>query len=328
MNLSSNTKLLQPLQTELAQYRGKRAFFEILEGNNGDKLIEMGGASLLKSIGAKLVSQPHDADVIVINGGAGLTDIWSHGFQKLKNYNQQFPKIPLIILPSSFLFKKTNFPALFDGRIAPAFIYARELYSLNILNDLTFPETIRLGIDQDMAFFLQNSTYLKRLQSYKAQKHILIVERDDPESVTEVSSSYQPSNSNSLKKYIPWSIKRPINRYFFWPLKRMRLSNSLHTLNAHTAFTQEWQQRILNDFPDLEHLPVVAADISNPALCSFEKFNRLIAEAAIVVTTRLHVGILAAMLGKVTYLKSGSYHKIRGIFEYSLSSQSNTHLVE
>jgi exopolysaccharide biosynthesis predicted pyruvyltransferase EpsI len=323
MNSSTGTALLGSLKEELSQYSGKRVFFEPLEGNNGDKLIEMGSHTLLHSIGVKLVNNPQNAEAIVINGGAGMTDIWSHGFGTLKNYNTRYPNTPLIILPSSFVFTKTDFPALFRDRIAPAFVYARERYSLKILEDLVYPDNVHLGIDHDMAFQLQNTPYLQQLQASKAQRHILIVERNDPESVTK---AYQPQK-NGLKSYIPWSVKRPINRHFLWPIKRARISKRLPQLGINTAFVKEWHKQVLEDYPELQGLPVCAADISSPDLSSFNRFGQLIAEAAVVVGTRLHVGILAAMLDKPTYIKSGSYHKIRGIYEYSLANRNNVQLI-
>ncbi len=316
--------LLGSLQEELSRYRGKRVFFEHLEGNNGDKLIEMGAKAILRSNDTKLVSNPQWAEVIIINGGAGMTDIWGHGFKKLQKYNSVYPQTPLIILPSSFVFTETDFASLFRERIAPAFVYARECYSLKILQDLIFPGDVRLGIDHDMAFQLQNTPYMQKLQSQKAQKHILIVERNDPESVTE---QYQAKQSNSINKYIPWSVKRPIKQHIIWPIKRIKIAKLVQELGLNTVFAQQHIQQILTDHPDLQGLPIYAADISNPEFCDFNSFGQLIAESAVVVATRLHVGILAAMLNKTTYIKSGSYHKIRGIYEYSLVNQANVQLI-
>lgn len=314
----------KPLHVELAQFRGKRIFFEPLEGNNGDKLIEMGSHTLLQSIDAKLVSNPRQADAIVIIGGGGMTDNWSLGFKEIKKYSLEHPAIPLIILPSSFSFTKTDFPALFRERKAPALIYVRERYSLKLLEDFDFPSDVRLGLDHDMAFQLKDTSYFKYLQTRETQKHILIVERDDAERVT--NTSHQPQKPN-WKRHIPWSVKGPINRHLLWKLNRRSIAKHLGELGLQAEFAQEWHQKVLVDHPEFENLPVFAADISSPALCSFDRFNELIADAAVVVSTRLHVAILAAMLGKPTYIKSGSYHKIQGIFEHSLSERSNVRLV-
>jgi len=320
----SSITTLKPLHAELAQFRGKRIFFEPLEGNNGDKLIEMGSHTLLQSIDAKLVPNPKQADAIVVNGGAGMTDIWLHGLGTLEKYNSLYSETPLIILPSSFSFTKTDFPALFRDRKAPALIYARERYSLKLLEDFTFPSDVRLGLDHDMAFHLKDTSYFKYLQTRETQKHILIVERDDAERVT--NTSHQPQKPN-WKRHIPWSIKRPINRHLLWKLNRRSIAKQLGELGLQTEFAQEWHQKVLIDYPEFGTLPVFAADISSPALCSFDRFSQLVADAAVVVSTRLHVAILAAILDKPTYVKSGSYHKIQGIYEYSLPERSNIRLV-
>lgn len=85
---SLNCKIfLHPVKEELYKYRGKRVFFEPLYGNNADKLIEMSSISMLQQFGFNLVSEPQQAEIIVVNGGSGMNDIWIHGFQTLKKYN-------------------------------------------------------------------------------------------------------------------------------------------------------------------------------------------------------------------------------------------------
>ena len=62
----------------------------------------------------------------------------------------------------------------------------------------------------------------------------------------------------------------------------------------------------------------ICGDISSRSVVSFDTFCTLIRDARAVCTNRLHVGVLAAMLNKPTLLVEGSYHKTRGIYEYSL----------
>jgi exopolysaccharide biosynthesis predicted pyruvyltransferase EpsI len=324
--------ITQSLKNELSRYRGQTVFFEPLHGNNGDKLIEMGSLELLRQCEVNLVKKPQQAQLIVVNGGAGMTDIWVHGFQTLQAHNCNFPKTPLIICPSSFWFTKTDFPALFNNRVAPALIYAREAYSLDILKNLVFPGQVQLALDHDTAFHLEGAAHIQNLRTRLAQKHILIVERDDPECVTKPYPTERliafPEVTQSVtlpgwKNCIPKVVKRPIYRHVITPLKRLTLAQHLGERDLNSSFTQSCLQRVWQDYPDLEKLPVFSADISDPSLCSFAKFSQLIAEAAVVVTTRLHVAILAAMLDKPTYIKSGPYHKIQGIFDYSLADRDN-----
>lgn len=49
-----------------------------------------------------------------------------------------------------------------------------------------------------------------------------------------------------------------------------------------------------------------------------ELLLRTIAEYRVVHTDRAHVAICAAMLGKETHVYPNNYHKVRGIFDYSL----------
>lgn len=326
-----NEKSLNSLQEVLAIYANKKVFFEKLEGNNGDRLITMGSLAAIESANMEIVDKPVEADLIAINGGAGMTDIWSHGLGKLKMYNSEYPSIPLVIFSSSFFFKSTNFAELFAGRKAPTYIFCREKYSLKILQDMNFPADVKLGIDHDMAFFLSNSNYLKELQKKAKGKHILIVERNDPETTTRVAENQESGKSGmtqAIKRKIPWSVKRPINNSLIWPMKRFLNYSKLVSMDLQRPFVQEQINSIFSKHPNTRGLPVVAADISDPALCDFNRFNQLIANAEVVVSTRLHVGILAAMLGKTTYLKTGTYHKIKGIYEYSLADVDNVYLLD
>jgi len=323
MKYPSGTSM-KSVRDYLSQYRERRVLFDSLHGNNGDALIEMGSRIALQSAGVRLVHKPEEAELIVLNGGAAMTDIWTHGLNTLRKYNELFPDTPLLILPSSFSFKQTDFATLFNERKSPAFLFARERYSLAILEGIEFRNDVSFGIDHDTAFQLKDSPYLRKLSSYMSEKHVLIVERNDPESITDI---YKPRTKPSLRDYIPRSTKRVINRHILWPLKRTSIRKQIPELGKGTPFVESCHERVLEDYPNLKHLPICAADISDPALCSFSYFSQLVAESAVVVSTRLHVGILAAMLGKPTYVKSGAYHKIRGIYEFSMQDMPNVKLM-
>jgi exopolysaccharide biosynthesis predicted pyruvyltransferase EpsI len=331
MQQMSSLDFTYPLKDELLKYRGQPVFFEPLHGNNGDRLIEMGSLELLRKCGVRLVKKPEQAQLIVLNGGAGMTDIWLHGFRTLQSYNCKFPNIPLIICPSSFWFPQTDFAALFQARTSPALVFAREAYSLEILQNLSFPGQIKLALDHDTAFHLEASNYVQNLRSKSDRKHILVVERDDPESVTKpISSGLETRSSEdsfNWRNSIPKNVKRSIYRHITTPLKRITLAQSIGQRDFETPFTQACLQQVWQDYPAFQHLPVFAADISNPELCSFAMFSQLIAEAAVVVSTRLHVGMLGAMLDKPTYIKAGSYHKIQGIYDFSLADRDNVRLI-
>ncbi|WGM88491.1 MAG: polysaccharide pyruvyl transferase family protein [Candidatus Bathyarchaeum tardum] len=56
---------------------------------------------------------------------------------------------------------------------------------------------------------------------------------------------------------------------------------------------------------------------------NFNDFIRLIGTSKQVYTDRLHVAILATILGKETFLYPNSYYKNKGVYEYSLSRYPN-----
>lgn len=64
--------------------------------------------------------------------------------------------------------------------------------------------------------------------------------------------------------------------------------------------------------------PLLVRDISVTAN-SFDDWIDTVANAKVVFTDRLHVAILATILDKRVYWYETSYHKSRGVYEYSLS---------
>ncbi|MGH9899414.1 MAG: polysaccharide pyruvyl transferase family protein, partial [Pyrinomonadaceae bacterium] len=292
------------VENDLAPYKGKPVFFDPLYGNNGDKLIEMGSRLTLERAGVKMVSNPSQAALIVLSGGASMTDIWEHGFKTLAKYNKSFPHIPLIVLPASYSFKKTDFAAMFRDRKAEAKLFTREHYSLERLKSLRFPSEVQVNIDHDMAFRLHGSSFIKRLQASVSSKHILIVERADREAMTAANDQLLPNGFHVPRVLVGVTT----------PLKRLIMSSALiRRKKSETPFAIKACERLFSDLPSLQKIPVHAADISNSRICSFHRFSALIASSAAVVTTRLHVGILAAMLDKPVYLATGPYNKILGI---------------
>ena len=78
-----------------------------------------------------------------------------------------------------------------------------------------------------------------------------------------------------------------------------------------SAISRDLRRSILN-----EAVNPLVMDISKRG--SFKDFVSIIANADRVYTDRLHVAILAAILGKETLLIGNRYHKNRGVYEYSL----------
>lgn len=308
-------RLIRTLETQ-------RIFFEPLWGNNGDKLITMGSLVLLRRCQVRRVRSPKKADIIVINGGGGMRPVF-RGVDVLNAYLKKYPGKIVIVLPSSWQFEHGPLDLVLTQREAPVYLYAREPYSYELLKTLE-SDMVRIGLDHDMAFQLIGTLFLERLQRKATNRHILVVERGDVESPTTLkqeTTSLMPFISTiiprKLKEKLPLRTRVKLAQLILYPLER-KVNRYKKKKALTTNFLNEALQIVRQQHPEYSDLPLFYGDISAPTLYSFKEFCLSIAKAAVVVTTRLHVAILAALLGKPTYLKEGPWHKIRGVYEYSL----------
>jgi exopolysaccharide biosynthesis predicted pyruvyltransferase EpsI len=165
-----------------------------------------------------------------------------------------------------------------------------------------------------MAFALRDTVFLDDLRARSTSTHVLIVERFDTESATGVSQ--QLNVPKTLRAVVPAPLRR-----FLKKLIHLRRS-------AGTGFADSVLERLQQEYPQYRGYPVLAQDISSHAGFTFEQFTQAIVDAAVVITTRLHVATLAAMLGKRTFVVpgTGSYSKIVGCYEHSMADLEHVSL--
>lgn len=303
----------------LAPLVGRPVYFEPLSGNNGDRLIEMGSRHVLTQHGIAFAATPAEADAIVINGGAGMTDLWQAGLDVLGRYARIHPDKPLAVLPTTFSLAPAKLASILAPRRGPTLLLGRERFSLDVLNAAELGPRVKIGIDHDMAFRLADSEFFTALWGRRSQRHILVVERGDAESATGLRErALGPAIVRSAwRRVVPRAVSRCVKRHV------------VNRAYRDSPFVADSVRRVRDDRPSLAATRVIAADISRPDLYQFDAFADLVATAAAVVTTRLHVGILSAMLRKPTYLRTtgAPYRKIQGIYEYSLSGQPHVQLL-
>jgi len=302
----------------LERFRGQTAFFDELSGNNGDDLISDGARHSISAAGLSRTNISAEADLLVVTGGAGLSSVWGGAYEQMRQYTEgNNNSKPLIILPSTISIETFDLPRLLGERTAPSWIFARERMTLGRIQAGGWNATTTLAIDNDMAFHLDKSAWLRKLKDRQKQDYLLIVERRDAEGLSGPSDKAVPVPAG-MKQWIPMSIKRPIKR---------RLHEKQR---ANTPFAQ-WAKDTAIERLELDQaVPVRAIDASLKGLLTFEQFANIIARATAVVTTRLHVGILADLLEKPTLIIPGDakYGKIQGIYEYSMTSHPHVELVE
>lgn len=306
-----------PVDTLLGQYRGARVYFNPLWGNNGDALITLGSRVALANADLDLVPTESNADLIVVNGGGGLADVYPERAPLLVSYALRHAHKPLVILPQTVALAQPR--ALVEPlgqRAAPTTLYARDRSTLTALYAAGPAATLQLGLDHDMAFQLADTAWLARLKQRSSRRHCLIVERVDPEGTTGLRRP----------KRVPDVVRDHVPAWLLARLKRSLVAGRHRARAAHTPFVEHVRQRVLPS--ELAGLPVRAGDISMQETCAFDEFVELITHAAAVATNRLHVAILSALLDKPTFLWGGKTPKIPAVYEYSLRRYPHVSLLD
>lgn len=309
------------LDEALRPYADRPVYLHEVAGNNGDELILMGSEFIVDRAGCRRVEDPAKADVLLINGGF-KSDFWPFANETIREYSQRFPETPLMVLPSSFWFKETDFPALFAGRKAPATIFARELMSLDILRGMSFPCPVTFGLDHDTAFALGDELRIKELIARTPTRDLLIVERGDAESATGLKETDLLS-SGFVRKAATAVLPRPVAIAAARAAGRLRGRREAPRSAFSLASIALAEQNDLGRSAE----SVRIADISRRSICSFDEFCAEIADSRVIVSTRLHVGILGAVMGRRTYVVAGNNHKIPGIYEYSMKDNPCASLI-
>ena len=302
----------------LRRFRGQAAYFDELSGNNGDDLISNGARHAITSAGLNLVASPDRADVLIVTGGAGLSSVWGGAYERIRPYAaEENRRRPLIILPSTISIESFDLPGVLQSRSAPTYVFAREKLTLSRIRDGRWNADTTLAIDDDMAFHLKTSDWLTTVASRARDKHLLIVERRDAEALSGPADRAVPAPA-PLKRLVPQGLKRAIKR------------RTHVRARAGTPFAAWARSAAFERFGLDADTAVMTIDASLKGLLTFDQFVAAIADATAVITTRLHVAILASLLGKRTLVVPGDarYGKIQGIYEYSLRDQPHVTLID
>ncbi len=318
-----------PLVAEhLLDLRGKSIYYDPLKGNLGDDLILMGIEEQFRKTGLKFVSDLSQADHVLIKGGGALIDDYQSLLKHIKELLHKASNIPATILPTSYHLESTSLPEMCGERTAPLRVYARERFSFDLLEKCQFECPFELGLDHDSAFHLIGSDFIKNLQGRRG-KHILIVERTDAESITgpAVGSTAHPVSSKP-RSTIPSTISSLLPAGLKAYLKHQLKLPAIEQSAMKTEFVSRAIGFVKENHSAAADFPVRCFDVSQKHLNTFGQFADIIANSAVVFSTRLHVGILSAMLGIPTYVIAGSYHKLRGIYRYSMLESEQTKLLD
>lgn len=305
------------------EWRGRRVFYDPNPGgNNGDLLIEAGDRVSLRHAGALLVNSPSDAEIICTRGGGFLRFYHGGGGieEKIRGYLGDHRAARVVIFPASYSVE-SDLPSVFGDDAGRVTVYARERITHELLVPQSESSGFGLRLAHDHAFRLDDPVWRDANVPPLAERRLLIVERRDVETITGQS---HPSVA------VPLGVKRLVPGWIKNSVKRAVLTPRVVKAAAESPFAAKAERLFAETFPDAAAPagePPLVGDISLPGYFTFPFFVEAIATSYGVVTTRLHVGILAALLGKPTVIVSGSYHKIRGIHAMSLADKPHVRLV-
>ncbi|AEF98861.1 polysaccharide pyruvyl transferase family protein [Methylomonas methanica] len=296
----------------------KKIYVDPCSGNNGDRLIWLGMQEVLSKSRANVVENVADADLIIINGGGMFIDAYKQGINKVLEFTNSYPDKPLCIAPNSFHFTAIDFGKVLDHRCSPMYIFSREKYSKSYIDSLVANRPlISSYMDHDLAFNLEGSSFIDSILNQYSGPHkgnVLVVDRMD------VEHSKAAGKVGFLKKiYVavtPDCLKDVVR------VIRIKMRNK-----TGSSFTVSAKNTLFALVPGYKIETIVTKDISRPDICNFDEFIWHIAEADYVFTNRLHVGVLAHLLNRRVFMAEGSYHKMRGIYEYSMTSNPNTKIM-
>lgn len=287
-----------PFYSFLETLAGKRVYFEKMGGNNGDKLITMGVEYLLQKCESRRIEVPEEAEYFLINGG-NTNDTWRARVDKLAYYRRRYPAKPLIVAPSSFRFKGIDFRQICLINNSPFILFARERYSADILRKMDLPSCVRVEVSQDLAFELRETDFISDLREKTAEKHILIAMRRDKEGPVGILMRTHVS-------WLPKCIRKPLSKM------RDRL----------TAYiSKDVIKEVIRREGIAQDLPRVYRDVAEAL--SFEEFVDVICNSERIITDRLHVAILGFLLSKKVILIPREDHKIKGVYEMSMSGMNS-----
>lgn len=267
-------------------------------GNAGDKLIRKGLLYFIESNSIYLTADPHSADMILVQGGGNIDDIWVEGIRVIRQIIRSYPDKTLVVAPSSCHFFTTDFERILNSSDQEVHFFCREKYSHDVLSKMNLNKNIKIYLADDTAFLLEKSDFLKNLQNTGQKKHRLFAMRTDIE-----------SNLSSMKLETLNILRAFFNRFNLTD----KIVSCFHKHAVNKFVSKNFSHYKSNDIN-------IVRDI---AFLKTSEYIRFVNQASEIHTDRLHVAILGAMLGKTVRIYPTRFKKNIGVYEYSLKNYSN-----
>ena len=268
------------------------------DGNAGDSLIQLATARLLADLGIHTTADARKADLILVPGGNPT--MWPGiGVQRWLEIWRQHPQAELVVGPAGFRTGYSDWPrAIAEHGHRVTGLFARDPDSFRHLETAALRPDIRVALSHDPALYLRESEWIRAHRDAATADYDLHAFRNDHE-----ANLPSPTRSRAWR-LLPGRLRGPAET---WLAQRVRTRNSAHA------------RRLAGG-----DLPILYRDVSREG---FDVFTEVIRAARTVHTDRLHVMLLAAMLGKTVFAYATSHAKLEGAYRHSLAGWADVRLV-
>ncbi len=273
----------------LLDNRNRAFYLKPYKGNSGDLLIWLGTERLFEDFAIPRTVDPRKADIILIPGGNQT--MWQTNVNVWKDVWLRYPNKDFAVGPTTVQLGVTSWQddiKRYNARITA--IFARDPDSHANLQTCGLEESIRIGLSHDPALYLRDSRWIRDHREAATNEFVLATFRDDLEGARKPGGRLR----KWVRPFVPRGLRR-MDGYWRGASRRKKLLQvALHTRSR---------------------LPLKQCDVSKYPL---EYCVEIVRSAAEVHTDRLHVMLLAVMLGKPTVAYSTAYGKLESVYEHSV----------
>lgn len=281
--------------------RAGKIFYRLpYPGNAGDSLIQFATKTILDDLGIRTTVDPRQAEVILVPGGnpGGWPEIGIDHWQKLW---QRHPQAEFIVGPAGLRTDSPDWANIVNTRGTPvSALFARDPASYEAVSKAGLRKNITIALSHDPALYLRNSPWLHAHRAAATEDYILAAFRDDREAADACESVF-----GIPRHWVP-------GRVYNWYSKR----------KATSVRDRRLEHASVNI---VGSVPLLKQDVSRQR---FELFVEIIRAAREVHTDRLHVALLAAMLGKKVHAYQAARDKLERVFRHSLQGWADVNLVK
>lgn len=282
----------------LLDNRSRRFYLKPWSGNSGDVLIWLGTERLFEDLGIPMTVDPRRADIILIPGGNQTmwqenVDVWNEVWTKYPDKDFAAGPITVQLGVTSWQDDVNRSNARIKA------IFARDPDSYANLQACGLDVSITIGLSHDPALYLRDSEWIRDHQGAATDEFVLAAFRNDFEGARKPGGRLR----KWVRPFVPRGLRR-VGR--FWGDASRRKKFRQAALHARSG------------------LPLKRCDVSKYPL---EYCMEIVRSAAEVHTDRLHVMLLAVMLGKPTVAYSTAYGKLEAVYAHSLKNWAQVQFV-